>query len=493
MTAAAGPASWMLLALLCMLAGAGIAAFAWRAALRMRGRAAFASDTAQLACAADATWHAGPDLVLDRVSARRTVAAPSQPLPRHPWQWLDPRAPRPREMQRAMRAGAPFFDVLLVAPRDDGANPVEVAAGDSDAADRDNTVGGNTGDDDLGDDDMGDDGAAVARAAARRLAAPDAPAPRVVALSGMPLFDADGTLRAYAGTTRELGGLLAACVDATAAHAEDGAAQVAALQARGAEQARQFEFVVKELESFAHSVSHDLRAPLRVIDGFATIVLEDYDTRLDDLGREHLKRIVAAAGRMNAMIDTLLTLSRTTSRTLEHERVDLSRLAGELAEELAASDRTRSVEFVIAPGLHADGDRTLLRLVLQNLLGNAFKFTSRTVAARIEVGRETEPGSAGESRHHGVVGGDRGGGAGAWFVRDNGAGFDMRFADKLFGVFQRLHSQNEFPGTGVGLATVQRIVRSHGGRIWAQSEPGKGATFYFTLWEHLAPLADRPV
>jgi signal transduction histidine kinase len=488
----------MLLALLCMLAGAGIAALAWRAALRVRGRAARAGKAAQLACAADATWHAGPDLVLDRVSARRTVAAPCQSLPRHPWQWLDPLAPQPPALLQALQARAPFFDVLLAAGAGAGSGTAAGAGAGAGA------------------------GTVIARAAALRLAAPHAPAPRVVALSGMPLFDADGTLRAYAGTTHELGGVLADCVDATAVHvtdhAADHAAQLAALQVRSAEQARQFDFVVKELDSFAHSVSHDLRAPLRVIDGFATIVLEDYDSRLDDLGRAHLKRIVAAAGRMNAMIDTLLALSRTTSREIERERVDLSRLAHELAEELAAGDRSRSVEFVIAPDLHADGDRTLLRLVLQNLLGNAFKFTARTAAARIEVGRPADGGGGGAGAGAGAGtgtgggvggGGDRHGdgageanhrgaavapaGGGAWFVRDNGAGFDMRFADKLFGVFQRLHSQTEFPGTGVGLATVQRIVRSHGGRIWAQAEPGKGATFYFTLWEHLAPAAGRPV
>jgi signal transduction histidine kinase len=172
---------------------------------------------------------------------------------------------------------------------------------------------------------------------------------------------------------------------------------------------------------------------------------------------------------MNAMIDTLLALSRMTSRDLERERVNLSHLARELADELKAGDRSRRVEFAIAPDLVVDGDRTLLRLVLQNLLGNAFKFTGRVAAARVEVG------AAVDAR-----------GVRTFHVRDNGAGFDPRFADRMFGLFQRFHSTNEFPGTGVGLATVQRIVRKHGGRIWAESQPGEGATFFFTLWEGAA-------
>jgi signal transduction histidine kinase len=213
-------------------------------------------------------------------------------------------------------------------------------------------------------------------------------------------------------------------------------------------------------------VSHDLRAPLRVVDGFANIVLEDYGERLDDLGREHLKRIVAAGQRMNAMIDTLLSLSRMTSREIERERVDMSRLARELADELRAQDPARTTDFVLADAVVVDGDRTLLRLVLQNLLGNAWKFSGKMAQPRVEFGTREENGRM------------------VCFVRDNGAGFDMRFAEKMFGLFQRFHSSNEFPGTGVGLATVQRIVRKHGGRIWADSQPGQGATFFFTLWEN---------
>jgi signal transduction histidine kinase len=243
-----------------------------------------------------------------------------------------------------------------------------------------------------------------------------------------------------------------------------------------ADRIRELDNAGRELDSLAHSVSHDLRAPLRVVDGFATIVLEDYGDRgkpLDDLGRDHLRRIVAAGQRMNSMIDTLLNLSRMTSRELASERVDLSQIARELSDDLRddmrAREPARSIEFVIAPGLRADGDPTLLRLVLQNLLGNAAKFTAKNRDARVEVGCKDEGESA------------------AFFVRDNGAGFDMRFAEKMFGMFQRLHSANEFPGTGVGLATVRKIVQRHGGRVWAESIPapaeGHGATFYFTLWE----------
>ncbi len=239
---------------------------------------------------------------------------------------------------------------------------------------------------------------------------------------------------------------------------------------------RELDNAGRELDSLAHSVSHDLRAPLRVVDGFATIVLEDYGDRgkpLDDLGRDHLRRIVAASQRMNSMIDTLLNLSRMTSRELASERVDLSQIARELADDLRDDVRTReparAIEFVVAPGLRADGDPTLLRLVLQNLLGNAAKFSARSRDARVEFGCREDGASA------------------EFFVRDNGAGFDMRFAEKMFGMFQRLHSANEFAGSGVGLATVQKIIHRHGGRVWAEAVPapadGHGATFYFTLWD----------
>jgi signal transduction histidine kinase len=279
-------------------------------------------------------------------------------------------------------------------------------------------------------------------------------------LSALPLVTADGHFAGYAGVAREVTALLANAHAAAAPPKE-----LVQLEVLHAERTRQLEVAVKELDSFSHSVSHDLRAPLRVVDGFANIVLEDYGEQLDELGREHLKRIVAAGQRMNAMIDTLLSLSRMTSREIDRERVDLSRLAHELADELRAQEPARATEFVLTDGLVVDGDRTLLRLVLQNLLGNAWKFSAKVARPRVEFAARAEDGRT------------------VYLVRDNGAGFDMRFAEKMFGLFQRFHSSNEFPGTGVGLATVQRIVRKHGGRIWADSQPGQGATFFFTLWE----------
>jgi signal transduction histidine kinase len=286
---------------------------------------------------------------------------------------------------------------------------------------------------------------------------------RVLRLSGSPLFSPAGRFAGYAGVA-SLRPEPAPGGDASASLR----ARVRQLEAESAGRAQRHEQAVRDLDSFAHSVSHDLRAPLRVIDGFAQIVLEDYGEQIDALGREHLKRIVTAGARMNSMIDTLLSMSRMTAHDLRCERVDLSQAAHQLADELGRQEPGRRVDVVVAPGLAADGDPTLLHLVLQNLLGNAFKFSSRTPSARVEFGRQAD------TDH-------------AFYVRDNGAGFDMRFADRLFGVFQRLHSQSEFAGTGVGLATVQRIVRRHGGRIWAESEPGRGATFYFTLWEQGAP------
>lgn len=280
----------------------------------------------------------------------------------------------------------------------------------------------------------------------------------VVFFSAVPLRERGGQFRGYVGTaTRHESAAVAAMAPAPLQ------ARLAQLEREQAERMREFASAAREMESFSYSVSHDLRTPLRVVDGFANIILEDYGSRLDELGREHVRRIVAAASRMNAMIDALLAMSRRTGRELEIEQVDLSRAVRELAEELRASDFGRTVEFRIEPDVQAVGDPVLLRLVLQNLVGNAYKFSARVPQALIEFG-------------HRIVDGDD-----VFFVRDNGVGFDTRFAERLFGLFQRFHSQNEYPGTGVGLATVQRIVRKHGGRVWAESEPGKGACFYFTL------------
>jgi signal transduction histidine kinase len=219
----------------------------------------------------------------------------------------------------------------------------------------------------------------------------------------------------------------------------------------------------KELESFSYSVSHDLRAPLRAISGFSAIVLEDSGDKLDPEGKADLERIRAATLHMGEMIEGMLQLARTTRYEMHREKVDLSGLAREIISHLQASEPQRHVEFSIAPDLTVQGDRVLLQSMLENLLGNAWKFTSKRPDGRVVLGIQSR------------------GPQPVYFVRDNGAGFDPRYADKLFGVFQRLHRDKDFAGTGIGLATVQRIIQRHGGRIWAESQVEKGATFYFAL------------
>ncbi len=231
---------------------------------------------------------------------------------------------------------------------------------------------------------------------------------------------------------------------------------------------RLLEAANKELEAFSYSVSHDLRAPLRSIDGFSQALLEDCAGLLNEQGKDHLNRIRAASQRMGQLIDDLLGLSRATRDELRREPVDLSALALGSADEVRKIWPGRQVELVVAPGLRAPGDPRLLQIVFDNLLGNAWKFTSKQERATIEVGAMSHDGTA------------------AYFVRDNGAGFDMAYVDKLFGVFQRLHAITEYPGTGIGLATVQRIVVRHGGLVWAEGQVGQGATFYFTLGERIA-------
>jgi light-regulated signal transduction histidine kinase (bacteriophytochrome) len=226
---------------------------------------------------------------------------------------------------------------------------------------------------------------------------------------------------------------------------------------------RELRAVNKELEAFSYSVSHDLRTPLRSIDGFSQALLEDYADKLDSTAMEHLHRVRSAAQRMAALIDDMLNLSRVTRCELRREKLDLSAMAKLIAADLQEAEPGRRVEFVIEDGLIADGDPHLLRAAMENLLRNSWKYTSGHPTARIEFGR------SGENEKHPFV------------VRDDGAGFDPRYADRLFGAFQRLHSAKEFPGTGVGLATVLRIIHRHGGEIWAEAEVEKGATFYFTL------------
>jgi PAS domain S-box-containing protein len=221
--------------------------------------------------------------------------------------------------------------------------------------------------------------------------------------------------------------------------------------------------VNRELEAFSYSVSHDLRAPLRGIDGFSQALLEEYGEILDDQGKGYLRRVRQATVRMGELIDDLLNLSRVTRREMRRETVDLSAIARSVMAQLRRAEPGRHVEFIHRDGLTVLGDSHLLRLMLENLLGNAWKFTGKEPHARIQFGVVDHEGRS------------------AYFVRDNGVGFDMAYAHKLFGAFQRLHGMSEFSGTGIGLATVQRIINRHGGRVWAEAEVGKGATFYFTL------------
>jgi PAS domain S-box-containing protein len=235
------------------------------------------------------------------------------------------------------------------------------------------------------------------------------------------------------------------------------------LEARVAARTAELAALNKELEAFSYSVSHDLRAPLRGIDGFGRLLEQEYADRLDDAGREYILRMRRAAQRLAQLIDDLLDLSRIERTEIRPTRVDLSALAREIVEELRQGNPQRSVSVAIEEGVTAHGDPQLLRIALQNLLDNAWKYSGKVADARIAFGRETVAGEC------------------TYFVRDNGAGFDMAYTDKLFVPFQRLHSPRDFEGTGVGLASVARVIRRHGGRIWAESSPGNGATFRFTL------------
>lgn len=235
------------------------------------------------------------------------------------------------------------------------------------------------------------------------------------------------------------------------------------LERRVAERTAELEALNREIESFSYSVSHDLRAPLRAMSGFSRTLLSQYADRLDPQGSEYLQRIDTAGRRMGELIEDLLNLSRITRRSMRKKPLDLSALAQSVAEWLRKSEPNRKVAFQIEGPLKAEGDLGLLRIVFENLLGNAWKFTSKRPEATIAFGKLKQEGKP------------------VYFIRDNGAGFDMAYADKLFGAFRRLHSQKEFEGTGIGLATVQRIIHRHGGMIWAEGAAGKGATFYFTL------------
>lgn len=270
-------------------------------------------------------------------------------------------------------------------------------------------------------------------------------------LSMFAMRDADGTPYAVGGFAQDI---------SARKRAEE---EVQQLNAELQRHSVQLEAANKELEAFSYSVSHDLRAPLRSIDGFSLALLEDYADTLDETGKEHLKRVRAAAHRMGQLIDDMLTLSRMTRGEMNLGTVDLSALTESVAADLRQEEPDRSVEFVIAKGLEACADARLLKVVIVNLLANAWKFTSHAAHSRIEFGAQPADGET------------------VYFVRDDGAGFDDRYAHKLFGAFQRLHAANEFPGTGIGLATVARIIHRHHGRVWAEGAVGQGATFYFTL------------
>jgi signal transduction histidine kinase len=234
------------------------------------------------------------------------------------------------------------------------------------------------------------------------------------------------------------------------------------LEHRVQDRTAQLEGTNKELEAFCYSVSHDLRAPLRTIRGFSEVLMEQYRPQLDARGQDYLRRTCDAGSQMEKLIEDLLKLSRISRSEIQRAEINLSAIAQEIASELARTDPGRKVEFAISPGIAAKGDERLLRVVIDNLMRNAWKFTQKRPEARIEFGRDN-------------------GEASPFFVRDNGVGFDMAYASKLFGVFQRLHSQAEFTGSGVGLAIVQRVINRHGGRVWADAKVNSGATFYFTL------------
>ncbi len=273
-------------------------------------------------------------------------------------------------------------------------------------------------------------------------------------LRAVPLHDARGDFAGHVGTVREPTEVKEPSGTPTPA----AAAAAAAAAAKPALAAPE-----PDAESFSYTVSHDLRAPVRVVEGFTKIIKEDYGRLLDRVGNDHLDRVLGAAARMNNMIDALLALSQLTSKPVARQPVNLSQLASYVVDDLRRQWPQHSVIVHIDPTMQVHGDPTLLRVVLENLLGNAWKYTTKCASPQVWFERCTDSTTP------------------SFSVRDNGAGFDMRYADRLFGVFQRLHSASEFQGTGVGLASVRRIVHKHGGEVWAESELGRGANFYFSL------------
>jgi signal transduction histidine kinase len=281
--------------------------------------------------------------------------------------------------------------------------------------------------------------------------------PRSYRLRGRIRTDAMGRFTGYHGTLRESAAQPATSTPALEAdHSASTTIEVAMAPVSDVELSG------SDHETFSFTVSHDLRAPIRVVEGFTKIVKEDYGRLLDRVGNDHLDRVLGAAARMNNMIDALLALAKLSSQPLARQPVNLSQLATYVSDDLRRQAPDRDVQIDIEPGLLVQGDPTLLRVVVENLLGNAWKYSAK--AARPHIVFE---------RHAGDPD--------TFTMRDNGAGFDMRFADRLFGVFQRLHSATDFPGTGVGLASVRRIVRRHGGEIWGEAAVNQGARFHFSL------------
>ena len=288
-------------------------------------------------------------------------------------------------------------------------------------------------------------------------------------LRALPVHDAAGAFIGHVGTLREAMVTAAALADAqscaTAPSQPDGDGARLVTMASLPPPAVPAD---NDADSFNYTVSHDLRAPIRVVEGFTKIVKEDYGPLLDRIGNDHLDRVLGAAARMNSMIDALLALSQLSAKPVARQPVNLSQLAGFVVDDLRRQSPQRKVTVHIDPAMQVQGDPTLLRVVLENLLGNAWKYTGKCADPHVWFERCTNAATP------------------SFTVRDNGAGFDMRFADRLFGVFQRLHSASEFQGTGVGLASVRRIVHKHGGEVWAESAVGQGASFHFSL----APLSN---
>lgn len=273
--------------------------------------------------------------------------------------------------------------------------------------------------------------------------------------SGIPLFTNNGIFQGYRGIAKEI--TERKRTEKQIARLND------ELENKVIERTKMLQIANKELEAFSYSVSHDLRAPLRSIDGFSQALIEDYEDRLDETGKNYLTRVRSAAQRMSTLIDDMIKLARVSRTTIEKKELNLSAIATTIANTLLESDPEREADFKIQPNVTVTGDKNLIKVVMQNLMENAWKFTSKQSETRIEIGTEQINGET------------------VYYVRDNGAGFDMNYAKKLFAPFQRLHKESDFPGTGIGLSTVQRIVHRHLGKIWAEGEIDKGAVFYFTL------------